>query len=488
MSVQIPALVFLAPFLAAVSMPLIGHRNRAACRPVALGAVAAMTVLATIGLWQVIAHGTVRYSFGGWAGPVGIEWVADPVSAAVAVAVSGIALICLLYAGSAAHAGLDGRTVPYYSIVLLLLSGLVGATYAGDLFNIFVFIEVVALSGYALVAVAGGKALVAAFRYLVMGTLGATFYLLGVAYIYAATGSLNIADLAQSVPGLLESKAVIGGLLFIFAGLSIKMALVPLHGWLPDAYSTAPDAAVPLLAGLVTKIVVLVWARILFWVAAAGFADGGPNLFTLVASLGVLASVCGGLLAVSQDNLKRMFAYGGIAHIGVAMIGLGQANQTALAGALFYLLNDAVQQCALFMLAGVLLRHGVAGLQDAAGRTVRGPWMFATLVAVGFGMIGLPPTGGFFGKWYILLGTLEAGSYAAAAAIVLTTLLTVAYFARLFAKLFRSGPAESETAAIEGGPAFKASLAVPALAVIALGIWSDPIISALLDLTGGLGL
>lgn len=485
---QVPILTFLAPFVAAICMPLVGHRDRGLCRPVAIAAVAVMLALSLVGLYAILGQGTVRYSFGGWAVPLGIEWVADPIAAMVLVAVSAIALLTLVYGGAIEDRSLAGRTVPYYAILLLLLAGLAGASYAGDLFNIFVFLEVVALSGYALVAVPGGRALVAAFRYLMIGTLGATLYLLGVAYFYAATGALNVADLSQRMPGLLESKAVIGGLLFILIGLAIKMALAPLHGWLPDAYCNAPEAAVPILAGLVTKIALLVWARILFWVMST--ASGGQELdiFSLISSLGVLAAVCGALLALNQRELKRMFAYGGIAHIGLMMIGLGQANTTGLTGTLYYMLNDAVMQCGLFILAGILaVRFGARTLDDLDGTSIRSPWVLGPFLIIAVGMVGFPPTGGFFGKWYILLGTLEAGAYVAAGAIILTTLLTLAYFAKVLAHLFRSHEDQTGPSPIDIAPSLRFSAVAPAVAVLALGLGSDPIIQVLLSLTGGLG-
>ena len=486
---QLPILVFLAPFVASICMPVIGHRNRSLCRPVAIGAVGVMLALSLAGLYTILGQGPVRYSFGGWTAPLGIEWVADPIAAMVVVAVSALALLVLVYGGSIDDRPLGGRTTPFYAILLLLLAGLVGASYAGDLFNIFVFLEVVALSGYALVAVPGGRALVAAFRYLMIGTLGATLYLLGVAYFYAATGGLNIADLSQRMPGLLESKAVIGGLLFILIGLAIKMALAPLHGWLPDAYCNAPEAAVPILAGLVTKIALLVWARILFWVMSTAAGGRDLDIFSLISSLGILAAVCGALLALNQRELKRMFAYGGIAHIGLMMIGLGQANTTGLTGTLYYMLNDAVMQCGLFILAGILAqRFGTRTLDDLNGEPIRSPWVLGPFLVIAVGMVGFPPTGGFFGKWYILLGTLEAGAYWAAGAIILTTLLTLAYFAKVLAHLFRSREAEAGQGRVEIAPALRFGAAVPAVAVIALGIGSDPIIQVLLSLTGGLGI
>lgn len=486
---HLPALVLLVPLAAAITMPIAAHGRRHICRPVTLLAAGTMTVLSAASLWSVAAHGEVRYSFSGWMPPIGIEWLADSMAATMVTAASALGTLCLLFARGIGDQQPDRTTVPYHTIVLLLIAGLAGAIYAGDLFNIFVFLEVVSLSAYALVAVPGGRALVSAFRYLIMGALGTAFYLLGVTYFYAATGTLNIADLAQRVPGLLDSKAVLGGLVFMFIGLGIKMALMPLHGWLPDAYSDAPAGAVPLLAGLVTKIALLVWIRILFWLMGPESGDEPLTVFTLVSAFGVLASVAGGCLALGQSELKRMFAYGGISHVGLVLIGIGQANFTGLSGGVYYLLNDAVMQCALFVLAGFLAtRYGVSTLKDLGKAGVRNPWAIATLVTVGLGMIGLPPTGGFFGKLRILLGALEADNYLAAAAVVVTTLLTLGYIAQVFEKLLRGRGAAGRRSPGETPATLRVSMATLIAAVLGLGIWNDQIVRLLMESVAAIGL
>ena len=495
MTEHLPALVFLVPLATAICMPVVGHGRRSVCRPLALLAVATMAVLSLASLWAVVSHGDVRYSFSGWVAPVGdapigIEWLADSMASIMIVGISALGVLCLLYGAAIDDRTHDEHPIPYYTIVLLLVAGLSGVVYAADLFNIFVFLEVVSLSAYALVAVPGGRALVSAFRYLLMGTLGTAFYLLGVGYFYAATGALNIADLAQQVPALLGSKAVMGGLIFMLIGLAIKMALMPLHGWLPDAYSDGPTAAVPLLAGLVTKVALLVWVRILYWVMAAGELQRVAGIFTLVSSLGILASVGAACIALRQQDLKRMFAYGGISHVGLVLIGTGQANQTGLTGAVYYLLNDAVMQCALFVLAGFLAhRYGVRSLDDAGRANIRSPWVIGTFVVVALGMVGLPPTGGFFGKLRILLGTIEAGNYLAAGAVVVTTLVTLGYFAQVLERLVRrGGDAGPEPERATTPWALRASMAALAAAMLGLGIWNDPIVKALIDAAGGLAI
>jgi multicomponent Na+:H+ antiporter subunit D len=489
MTQHLPALLFCIPLLTAISMPMIGLRQRAWCRPIALVAVCAMSVTAVVNLAVVLNSGEIHYAFGGWAPPIGIEWVADGPASVIMLAISLIASVCLIYGGTVSPLPAGGRIVLYYTLILLLLSGLTGIVFAGDLFNVFVFLEVATLSTCGLVGVAGGKALVFAFRYLILASVGATFYLLGVSFFYAATGTLNMADLAQRIPQLLGSKAVIGGLVFMFIGLGIKMALMPLHGWLPDAYSHALDAVSPLLSALVTKVSLFVWARILYWAVGAGTHLDSTQILRLVWVFGALAAVVGASLALTQRDVKRMFAYGGLSHIGLILIGVGQGNQTGLAGAMFYLINDAVMQATLFVVAGAAIHHyGVVSLEELGRLRGRAPWITGPIIIVAMSMIGIPPTGGFFGKWYIILGALQSGNYLAVGAVMVATLLTLAYFIRLWVRVFGSDQVSSGTQRVEAPFALRVCVSTLTLGIIALGLFSDRIVRLLLDTTNSLGL
>jgi len=348
---------------------------------------------------------------------------------------------------------------------------------------------VVALSVSALVGMAGGKALVFAFRYLILASIGATFYLLGVSFFYAATGTLNMADLAERVPALLDSKAVIGGLVFMFIGLGIKMALMPLHGWLPDAYTFAPDSVSPLLSSLVTKVALLAWARILYWAVGVGSELETTQILRLVWVSGALASVVGAFLALTQRDVKRVFAYGGLSHIGLILIGVGQGNQTGLAGAMFYLINDAVMQATLFVVAGAAIhQYGVRTMEDLGRLRGRAPWITGAIIIVAMSMIGIPPTGGFFGKWYIILGALRSGNYLAVGAVMVSTLLTLAYFIRLWVRVFGGEQASPSAQRVEAPFALRVCVGTLSLSIIALGLCSDRIVRLLLDTTTSLGL
>ena len=482
MSHQLPAILFLLPLFAAISMPVVCLKHRHWSKPISLAILAAMVLVSILNLHNVVNHGEVRYAFSGWTAPLGIEWVADGLASVILVLLSVLGLLGVVFTGPTSPKALGGRIVHYYTLILLFFSALTGIVFAADFFNIFVFLEVAAISSYALIGVAGGRALFAAFRYLILGTIGASIYLLGVSYLYAVTGTLNMADMADKLPFLLGSKALVGGLLFIFIGLGIKMALVPFHSWMPEAYAYAPDSVSPIMASLLTKIVLLAWVRIIYWVLNSSIAIFDIPILQLVAVLGALAAVIGASLALAQRDIKMMFAYGGVSHIGIILIGIGQGNQTGFVGGIFYLLNDAVMQAALFFLAGVAFCHyGVRTIDDLGRVGKQAPWLTGSLIVVGLGMIGLPPTGGFFGKWNIILGALEADNYVSVAAVLLSTLLTLAYFVKLFEGIFRQTSTRLDLQFGEFPLSFKMTLGVTSAAIMLLGLFSSPIVQLLLN-------
>jgi len=482
MSHQLPAILFLLPLFAAISMPVVCLKHRHWSKSISLTILAAMVLVSILNLHNVVNHGEVRYAFSGWTAPLGIEWVADGLASVILVLLSVLGLLGVVFTGPTSPKALGGRIVNYYTLILLFFSALTGIVFAADFFNIFVFLEVAAISSYALIGVAGGRALFAAFRYLILGTIGASIYLLGVSYLYAVTGTLNMADMADKLPFLLGSKALVGGLLFIFIGLGIKMALVPFHSWMPEAYAYAPDSVSPIMASLLTKIVLLAWVRIIYWVLNASIAIFDIPILQLVAVLGALAAVIGASLALAQRDIKMMFAYGGVSHIGIILIGIGQGNQTGFVGGIFYLLNDAVMQAALFFLAGVAFCHyGVRTIDDLGRVGKQAPWLTGSLIVVGLGMIGLPPTGGFFGKWNIILGALEGDNYVSVAAVLLSTLLTLAYFVKLFEGIFRQTSTRLDLQFGEFPLSFKMTLGVTSAAIMLLGLFSSPIVQLLLN-------
>lgn len=484
MTGQAVCLIFLLPFSAAISMPLVGSWRRAWCRPLALAAMSLMALSALAAFYTAATQGPIKYAVGGWDPPVGIVLILDGLSGLLVVALSLVSSAALIYGGPALPKDLGGKVVPYHTLVMLLISALAGITMAGDLFNLFVFLEVGALCAYALVGLGGGRALMAAFRYLILGTIGASFYLLGVGYFYAATGTLNMDDFLHRLPDVLHSKAVLTGLIFIFLGLAIKAAMVPLHGWLPDAYSHAPDSVVPLLASLVTKVSLYAITRITFWVLGAATLTYEFPILVLLGFGGAVGAVVGAFLALTQQDLRRMFAYGGISHVGLIVIGIAVGNQTGFAGGVFYLVNDAVMQATLFFITGIIAyRSGARELSQLGELWTRMPWTSTALIVTALSMIGIPPTGGFFGKWYMVLGALEAQNYVAVAAILASTLLTLAYFVRIIERMFGDALSDAppDSLATDGPAEMRVSMGAMTAGILLLGLFSDRIVGMILQ-------
>jgi multicomponent Na+:H+ antiporter subunit D len=264
------------------------------------------------------------------------------------------------------------------------------------------------------------------------------------------------------------------------------MALMPFHGWLPDAYTAAPDTVSPLISALVTKVSLFAWVRIMYWVVGAGQETELGLALQVSWMLGAIAAVVGAFLALIQHDVKRMFAYGGVSHIGLIVLGAGLGNQTGLAGSLFYLVNDAVMQATLFIVAGIAVTHyGVQSVEQLGTLRTRAPWLVGALIVVGLSMIGLPPTGGFFGKWYMVLGAVREGEYAAVAAVILATLLTLAYFASLFVRVF-GGDAEPDRATTALPVPLRFCVAALCGGIVALGVFSDRIVGIVLNATQAL--
>jgi multicomponent Na+:H+ antiporter subunit D len=316
MSDQLPAIIVVLPLVMSFFIFFSGWWVQRAGFPLAVGALAGC-VLISLGLMQVVmTRGAIHYWLGGWEPPWGIEYRVDHLNAIMLVLVSVLSMLVAVYSKKLVERELPEKTALFWSLFILFITGLLGICVTGDLFNLFVMLEVASLTGYALIAIGEKRALYASFRYIVIGTMGASFYLLGVGYLYIATGSLNMADLSKLLPLIYTSKAVLAGFVFILIGLSIKMALFPLHAWLPDAYTYAPSPVSAVVAPLMTKVMAYVIIRIMFTVFKPDFSVSVIRVTDLMVWLGSLAIIFGAVMALSQNDYKRMLSYVIIAEIG----------------------------------------------------------------------------------------------------------------------------------------------------------------------------
>lgn len=475
MRAHLPILPLLLSLTGALVIPIVGFTWRRLCWPLAVMAGAAASVAAMGGVVDVVARGTQRYAVGGWEPPWGIEVVLDPLSAFSAAAVATVATCALLAAGPGA-ARLYGAAVPaFYSLALVALTGFLGIIASGDMFNVFVFLEIAAIATYALVATGGGPALAAAFRYIVLGTVGASFYLLGVGCLYALTGTLNMADLAARLPAVSGSPLFVGGVAFVAVGLAIKMGLFPLHGWLPDAYTYAPPPVVAIIAGVGTKAAAYAMARTILYV----LRPFDLPVTTALAWTGGVAIIAGGIMAARQSDVRRLLAYSSVSQLGYVAVGLGLANPAALAGAYLHILNHAVMKALLFVAVGAALLRGGRPQVAALGLDRTMPLTASCAIVGALSVIGIPPAGGFFSKWYLVRGALDAGQPLLVAAVLGGSVLAVVYMYRLTEGVWLGRERDPGSAA-EAPPSVLASLVVLAVLTIAAGLASAELVERVL--------
>jgi multicomponent Na+:H+ antiporter subunit D len=430
---QAPVLIVVIPLLFAIVNPLLGWWKRDLCYFWTLLALTVSAGCSVVTLTQVLENGTIHYSLGNWAPPYGIEYVIDHLNGIMLILVSISAWLVAIYSKQSVQRETSGKEVYFYTILLLQVVGFQGIVITGDLFNLYVFLEVSSLTGYALIAVGEKGALLASFRYLIMGTVGACFYLLGVGYLYFVTGSLNIADLAHLLPPLYSSKVVLVAFAFFLVGVAIKMALFPLHVWLPDAYTRAPSTSSALLAPLTTKISIYVLMRIFFAVFEPTFSLKTLPTGQIMTWLSVIAIAVGALMALAQTDYKRMACYIVVAEVGYIAGGIGLANHVAIKGAILHLINDSIMTLGLFVIAGIIAfqKKGHA-LSDFKACFQTMPFTMTAFVIVALSLIGVPPTGGFFSKWYLIHGAIIANNWTFVAALLGSSLVNVILFFRIF--------------------------------------------------------
>jgi multicomponent Na+:H+ antiporter subunit D len=440
----LPILPLLPLLVGAVVALLVALWSPAAARVVAVVATASALVASLVGLLSVVSDGTLRHEIGGWPPPIGIEYVLDPLSAFLASTIALVGLLIAVYPPTTAFGCDPMRGQPLHALVLLLLTGLMGVVLSGDLFHLFVFIEIYALATYPLVALGGDRGVLAALRYLLLGTIGSGLYLLGVGFVYFSTGTLNMADASLALAGLSDNPATLGALALIVIGLALKMALFPLHVWLPDAHSSAPPGVAALLAAVQVKAAAYALLRIVHDVFGPAYLTGGGIAVTTALTwFGAAGIVVGSVLAIRQTDIKRMLAYSTVAQLGYIGVGIGLGTPLAIVAALLHVLNHAVMKSGLFLaVGGILDRTHLKTIARYTGLGRRMPLTMGGFALLSLSMVGIPPLAGFWSKWYLIVATLEDGVWPLAVIIGLSSLLTAVYFLRLFERIFVLAPDE----------------------------------------------
>lgn len=419
----------------------------------------------------------ITYYLGDWAPPYGIELRIDMLNSLILTLVNFIALISVLYSFHINEKEISKNKITgFYSLFLLCLSGLLGILVTNDIFNLYVFLEISSLSSYVLVSMGRDKkALVAAFEYLISGTVGATFYLFGIGLLYSITGTLNMSDMAERIVPLYDNNIIRLGTLFIFVGLSIKMALFPLSKWLINAYSEAPSFISIFFSGTVTKVMMYVFIRIFYTVFQQNFFLPLSNVMIILA---LCAVVFGSISAIIEKDIKRLFAHSSISQIGYIILMLGLNSKAGLFSAVLHIVNHSMIKTSLFMTAGCIsYKFGMTKIENLSGLKKSMPYTTLAFTLLSLALIGVPLTNGFVSKWYMMQAILESHAWISLIVFAAGSFLALIYMWRMVEKIyFENNAASNAGMTLNEVPLLMLfCLLFMAILTVITGIYSSPI-------------
>jgi multicomponent Na+:H+ antiporter subunit D len=466
---HLPVLQVVVPLVTAPLIVFIGHR--ALAWPLAFVSSVIAFLISCMLLSRVIGGGFISYAIGGWAPPLGIEYRIDATNGLLLFLISGISMVVLPYAYTSIRSEMGDRNQTlFYACYMLCFTGLLGVVATGDAFNVFVFLEISSLSTYVLVAQGAGRdkrALTAAYDYLIMGTIGATFFVIGIGMLYMSTGTLNMADLAERIADQGSNRTIRAAFAFIVVGMGLKVALVPLHLWLPNAYTFAPSAVTVFLASTSTKAAVYVLLRFMFSIYQPPFAFELNTLNFIFIPFALLAMFLASFVAIFQSDFKRMLAYSSIAQIGYMLMGIAMLNASGLTATIVHMFNHGITKGLLFMGVGAfVLKTGSSFYDSIEGLGRRMPLTGACIVVGGLSLIGIPGTAGFVSKWLLVQAAFERGLWWIAILVVLSSLLAVAYVWRVLEVIYLKEPAKD---APRGDPPL--TMLIPMLILAGACLW-----------------
>jgi len=485
MSEHSPALLVTIPLLTSFFISGAGWLRPVLCFPLAVAALGCSLLVSLGMLTAVASSGPISYQLGGWPPPWGIYYRVDHLNALVLAVVSVVGFVNLFAARPTVEKEFPERAGPFYTLYVLFVTGLLGMVVTGDAFNLYVLLEIAAITGYALIALGKGRAPLSSLNYIFMGTIGACFYLLGVGYLYIVTGSLNMEDIARLLPPLYGSKVVTVAFVIMMVGIWLKMGFFPLHGWLPNAYTYAPSPVSSLAAPLMTKVMIYVMIRMVLTVFTVDYAFGVLGLNEAVVWLAVIAIGAGSLMALAEKDVKRMLTFIVVAEVGYMVGGFWLGNRPGFTGAVLHIVNDALMTLCLFLAVGNIVHaKGDSRWESLPGLFRTMPWTMGALVVGALSIIGVPPTCGFFSKWYLLLGAIQGGHYGFLAALLFSSLVSVVLFFRIFEiGYFEPSGSSHGPSHDEGGPVVREAplgmlvpLWVTALGLVLVGLYTGEIV------------
>lgn len=487
LAAQHPVLLVAVPLLFAATCPIVGMWKRQICFPWALAGVSATTFLAWSLIGKVTPRHAVAYNVGGWKPPFGIQVRVDYVGLLMACTITGITLLVLVYSFRYVEHDVKPERIPYfYTLILLIFLAMIGFSITGDIFNLFVFMEIFSITSYALVGITGQKAAVrAAFKYLLMGATSSLTVLLAITLLYSVTGSLNMIDISARLASMKAAYIPVAMVaLALFAvGFAVKAALFPLHVWLPDAHSMAPSPVSAVLSALVIKMGVIGFIRVLFVVYGRDFnavSGSWGTVASVLAWAGAVAVVVGAFMAIFQKDFKYMIAYSSVSHIGYIVLGVCMLSARGMTGGLFNIVAHAMGKACFFLVAGAIIyKLGVRGIEDLRGLGRAMPMTAGAFALASLSIVGIPPTAGFVAKFYLVLGSIQSRQYAFVAFILLGSLLAAVYCFRIVYYMFFCPAKETGSSIAEAPVTMWAPTAALAAGTLVLGLFPGLLVPGL---------
>jgi len=425
-----PVFLIAVPLGLVFAIPLFALFWKAGAKYIPPAALAFNLVVSLLLLPRVLEN-PVIVSIGGWQPPFGINLVAGPAGALFSAIIAFVGLLVSVYALDYIK---EGATEKYHMLYLLLLTGATGVVLTGDIFNLFVFFEILCISSYSLVAYLRDKASIeSAVKYLIQGAVGSSLLLIGIGLLYGLFGTLNMADIAQNIRSV-SPISVFVPMVLIVAGLGVEAAIFPLNAWLPDAHSSAPSSISAILSGIAIEVGLYAVARVIFTIF------GAQSFLPFLAFLGILTLLVGEMCAFSQNNLKRMLAYSSIGQIGLILFALAIATSYGVTGGLFQLISHTLSKALLFLTAGYMIyRAGSMEISALEGMGKKMPLTCLAFTIGAFSLVGLPPFIGFPSKFLVVraaLATKETFFIIFIGLALLGTVIEAAYFFRVVQVLY----------------------------------------------------
>lgn len=435
---HLPVLIVALPLSAALLCVALSMLNKSLGKCIVIVGLAGSFACAVRLLIEILAGGSqpIHYAMGNWDAPLGIEFVVDPLNGFLVCLITFIALCAGVYSLVFINRGQWIQQSGYYAMMGLLTVGLCGMTLTGDVFNLYVYLEISSLSCYGLIALGGNRSIPAAFRYLMIGTIGASFYLMAIGFLYAITGSLNMADMSELLQGQMDNPLVLIACVCLVAAFGIKMAIFPFHVWQPDAYSFSHPGASPLISGAMSKVPAFAMIRFFYFLFGIDHLVI-QHITLIIGIMGAIGMLYGSIMALTHIDFRRILAYSSVAQLGYIALGIGIGNYYGLTGGYLHLVNHIFMKGGLFFAIGAIqYRYGIININQFGQLHKKMPLTCFTLVMGSLAMVGIPPTGGFFSKWYLMMGALDKKMYVYIVVLILSSLLNAVYFLRVLEKIF----------------------------------------------------